>query len=59
MRVDAEGLAALGRDVDNFVAVARQRGVAPVAADVLADPTQPEPARHQAFAHVASALMRF
>ena len=32
-------------------------GVALVAAGVLADPAQPEPARHRAFAHVASALV--
>jgi len=56
-RIDEHGLAAVTRDLDNLVAVARQLGVSPVAADVLADPTQPEPARHRAFAHVVSALV--
>ncbi len=38
------------------VAAARRRRVAAVAADVLADPTQPDVARCRAFARVAAAL---
>jgi hypothetical protein len=56
-RIDECGLAAVTRELDHCVAVARRTGVAPVAADVLADPTQPEPARQRAFAHVVSALV--
>lgn len=56
-RIDEHGLAATTHELDNLVAVARRLGVAPVATDVLADSTQPEPARHRAFAHVVSALV--
>lgn len=56
-RIDEHGLAAVTRELDHVVAVARRHGVAPVAADVLADSTQPEPARQRAFAHVVSALV--
>jgi hypothetical protein len=56
-RIDEHGLAATAREVDNIVAVARGLDVAPIAVDVLADPTQAEPARCRAFAHVVSALL--
>jgi hypothetical protein len=55
-RIESHGLAATSGDVDNLVAVARRLGVASAAADVLADPSEPEPARCQAFALVVSAL---
>jgi hypothetical protein len=55
-RINAHGLAATARDLDNLVAVARRLGVAPVAVDVLADPNQAEPDRCRAFALVVSAL---
>ena len=56
-RIDERGLAETAGDLDKLVGTARALGVALVAADVLADPTQPEPARHRAFAHVVSALL--
>jgi hypothetical protein len=55
-RLDQDGLAACAHDVDNVVGTARRLGVAPVASAVLADPSEPEPARLRAFAAVASAL---
>lgn len=56
-RIDERGLGANAGDVNNLVATARRLGVATVAADVLADSSQPEPARLRAFAHVVSALV--
>ena len=56
-RIDEHGLDAVADDVAKLVATARRHGVALVAAGVLADPAQPEPARHRAFAHVTSALV--
>jgi hypothetical protein len=56
-RIEEDGLAATSRELDNLVAVARRLGVAPVAVDVLADSTEAEPARSQAFALVVSALV--
>jgi hypothetical protein len=55
-RLDELGLDAASHDIENLVAVARRYGVAPVAADVLADPSQPDVARLRAFSHVAAAL---
>ena len=55
-RIDEHGLSVVAGELDQLLAVARRRGVAPVAAEVLADPTQPEPARYRAFAIVVSAL---
>ncbi len=55
--VDAEGIAAAAGDIDKLVTVARRFGVVPVAVDVLADPTAPEPARDRAFARVVAALV--
>ena len=46
-RIDEQGLDAVADDVDKLVATARRHGVALVAAGVLADPAQPEPARHR------------
>ena len=56
-RIDEQGLDAVADDVAKLVATARRHGVALVATAVLADPAQPEPARHRAFAHVTSALV--
>jgi hypothetical protein len=56
-RIDECGLAAVSGDVRSLISMARHQGVALVAAGVLADPTQPEPARVRAFAHVVSALV--
>jgi hypothetical protein len=55
--IDQHGLANYTRDVNNLIGVARRLGVAPVAVDVLADPSQPDPARLRAFALVVSALV--
>jgi hypothetical protein len=57
-RIDEHGLTAAAREVDALVAVARTLGIASVAVDVLADDTQPEPARYRAFARTVSALTR-
>jgi hypothetical protein len=57
-RIDADGLAAACRDLNNLIGVARRMAVVPPAVDVLADPTAPEPARLRAFAHVVSALVK-
>jgi len=56
-RIDEHGLDRSTRDLDNLIGVARRLGVAPVAVDVLADATQPDPARLRAFALVVSALV--
>jgi hypothetical protein len=56
-RIDAHGLAATANDVDTLIGVARRMGVAPVAVDVLADPTESDPARRGAFAAVVAALV--
>ncbi len=56
-RIDEQGLDAVADEVDELVSTARRHGVAIVATAVLADPAQPEPARHRAFAHVVSALV--
>jgi hypothetical protein len=56
-RIDEHGLDHSTRDLDNLIGVARQLGAAPVAVDVLADSTQPDPARLRAFALVVSALV--
>ena len=56
-RVDRCGLAAVADDVQRLVATARDLGVALVAADVLADPAEPESARYRAFAVVVSTLV--
>jgi hypothetical protein len=55
-RVDRNGLADCARDVDLVVGLARQLGVASVAADVLADPAEPDPARLRALSVVVSVL---
>ena len=55
-RIDEHGLAATADDLDKLVDTARRLGAALVAADVLADPTEPDVVRHRAFSHVASAL---
>ena len=57
-RISEHGLTAAAREVDTLVAVARRLGIESVAVDVLADDTQPEPARCRAFAHTVSALTR-
>jgi len=57
-RINDHGLLAATREVDNLVDVARQSGISPVAVDVLADPTQPEPARCRAFRLVVTALTK-
>ena len=57
-RISEHGLTAAAREVDTLVAVARRLGIASAAVDVLADDTQPEPARCRAFAHTVSALTR-
>jgi hypothetical protein len=57
-RINEHGLTAAAREVDALVAVARTLGIASVAVDVLADGTQTEQARCQAFAHTVSALTR-
>ena len=56
-RLEDRGLAAITGDLDELVTRARRLGVARVAADVLADVSQPEPARYRAFAHVVAALV--
>jgi hypothetical protein len=56
-RIDAHGLAATADDVDNLIGVARRKGVAPLAVDVLADPIESDPARRRAFAAVVAALV--
>ena len=57
-RISEHGLTAAAREVHTLVAVARRLGIASAAVDVLADDTQPEPARCRAFAHTVSALTR-
>ncbi len=57
-RIDAQGLSATTREVQALVTLARELGVTPVAVDVLADASQPEPARLRAFAHVVQAVLR-
>jgi hypothetical protein len=56
-RVADHGLDSSTRDLDNLIGAARRSGVAPVAVEVLADPTEPDPARMRAFAAVVSALV--
>jgi hypothetical protein len=56
-RIADHGLNSSTGDVNNLIGVARQAGVAPVAVDVLADPTEPDAARLRAFALVVSALV--
>ncbi len=56
-RLEDRGLAAVTGDLDELVTLARRLGVARVAADVLVDAAQPEPARYRAFAHVVAALV--
>jgi hypothetical protein len=56
-RIDENGLDDATRDLSNLVGVARRLGVAPVAVEVLADSTEPDPARLRAFATVVSALV--
>ena len=55
-RIDENGLGATSDAVNNLIGVARRMGVAPVAVDVLADSTEPDPARRRAFAAVVAAL---
>jgi hypothetical protein len=43
--------------MENLVARARQLGIAPMLIDLLADSTQPEPARHRALVYIKSALV--
>jgi hypothetical protein len=56
-RIADDGLDNSTRDLNNLIGVARRMGVAPVAVDVLADPTEPDTARMRAFAAVVSALV--
>ena len=56
-QIDQHGLAATAPAIDALVILADQLGVVPVAVRVLADPTEPEPARLRAFAHVVQALV--
>jgi hypothetical protein len=51
------GLDSSPRDLNSLIGVARRAGVAPVAVDVLCDPTEPDAARMRAFAVVVSALV--
>ena len=55
--IDQHGLAATAAAIDALVILANQLDVAPVAVAVLADPTEPEPARLRAFARVVRALV--
>jgi hypothetical protein len=55
-RVDAEGLGPLSAEVDALVEIARTAGVVPVVTAILADASQPEPARTRAFGRVVEAL---
>jgi len=57
-RIDAHGLSAATHEVQALVTLARSLGAAPVAVEVLADASQPEPARLRAFAHVVQAILR-
>jgi hypothetical protein len=56
-RIADHGLDSSTRDLNNLIGVARRTGVAPVAVEVLADPTERDTARMRAFAHVVSALV--
>jgi hypothetical protein len=55
--IDQHGLTALAPAIDSLVVLADHLGVAPVASKVLADPTEPEPARLRAFALVVQAIL--
>jgi hypothetical protein len=55
-RLADEGFDLLADEIALVVASARRLGVAPVATEVLADPTEPDVARYRAFARVAAAL---
>ncbi len=55
-RIDAEGLGSLAAEVDALVEIARTTGVVPVVTAILADASQPEPARTRAFGRVVEAL---
>jgi hypothetical protein len=56
-RIADHGLDSSFRELNNLIGVARRTGVAPVAVEVLADPTESDTARMRAFAHVVSALV--
>jgi hypothetical protein len=56
-RIDQHGLAESTRDIDNLVGVARRYGVSSTVVDVLADPSEPDPARLRAIARIVSALV--
>jgi hypothetical protein len=55
--IDAYGLGSVQRELDALVALARPLGVAPIAAEVLGDATQPEHTRIRAFARLVQALI--
>jgi hypothetical protein len=56
--LDARGFAGQEAAVRRVVRAARAHGVSRVAAEVLADPTEPAVARLRAFGSVAAALAR-
>ena len=56
-QIDQHGLTATASAIDALVILANQLGVAPIAVRVLADPTEPEPARLRAFARVMQAVV--
>jgi hypothetical protein len=56
-RIAEHGLDCAARDLNNLIGIARRAGVAPVAVDVLANPSEPDTARTRAFAAVVSALV--
>jgi hypothetical protein len=55
--IDAHGLSSVTREIDALVALARPLGVAPIAAEVLADQAQTEATRIRAFARLVQALI--
>lgn len=55
-KVDLDGIAAHEDEAEQVVAAARRAGLSPVLVGVLADRTEPAPARTRSFGRLAMAL---
>ena len=55
-RIDAEGVGSHSAEIDALVEIARSAGAVPEVTAILADASQPEPARARAFGRVVEAL---